>query len=423
MKKVIILSGVDPCLGSGRVLIDIQKSLNISGFQTHIISNLVGNKEDGDVTYLTSYIQSIFNSFKNRILSFIDIKKDPKYSMYDLDLSERKLSYKKTVSKFPFNPDFIIYFFEHQFLTEKDLYHIGKATCAPIFFYMADFGPLTGGCHYSWDCKGYENQCGNCPGIYSNKANDLTHQNFMLKKKYIEKTNITPVVASSWQFKKLLESNLYADKPKYNILLPINENLFIPIDKLSARKSLGLPIGKNIIYSGSTYVLEERKGYKQFVKGLNYLYENNSKEFNDNIHVLYSGNTGEDFISGIPYSNTILPYVDYNELYMIYNAIDIFASTSLQDAGPTMINQSMMCGTPVVSFKMGVALDLIDEGVTGYLADMLDFKSLANGIKSYFMLNEKEKKIMSKNCRNIALSSSSLSSFSSSFLKLFNNAS
>ena len=124
---------------------------------------------------------------------------------------------------------------------------------------------------------------------------------------------------------------------------------------------------------------------------LNYLYDNNTKEFNDNIHVLYSGNTDEDFMSDIPYSNTVLPYVDYKELYMIYNASDIFCSTSLQDAGPTMINQSMMCGTPVVSFKMGVALDLIDEGVTGYLADMLDFKTIANGIQSYFMLKEKER--------------------------------
>ena len=156
---------------------------------------------------------------------------------------------------------------------------------------------------------------------------------------------------------------------------------------------------------------------------MNYLYDNNTKEFNDNIHVLYSGNTGEDFISDVAYSNTVLPYVDYNDLYMLYNAADIFASTSLQDAGPSMINQSMMCGTPVISFKMGVALDLIDEGVTGYLADMLDFKTLANGIHSYFMLKDKERKIMSENCRNIALSSSSLASFSSSFLKIFNNAS
>jgi glycosyltransferase involved in cell wall biosynthesis len=423
MKKVIILTGVSPFNGAGRVLLDVQKSLNMSGCQTQIISNSVGNKEDKNIIYLTSYIQSIFKRFKNKILSFIDIKKDSKYSMYDLDLSKRKLSYKKTVSKFPFKPDFIIYYFEHGFLTEKDLHHIGEVTSAPIFYYMADFGPLTGGCHYAWECEGYENQCGNCPGIYSNKADDLTHHNFMLKKKYIKKTNITPIVGSSWQYNKLLKSNLFAGKSKYNILAPINENLFIPIDKLSARKSLGLPIGKNIIYSGSTYVWEERKGYKQFAKALNYLYDNNTKEFNDNIHVIYSGNTSEDFISDVAYSNTVLPYVDYNDLYMLYNAVDIFASTSLQDAGPTMINQSMMCGTPVVSFKMGVALDLIDEGVTGYLADMLDFKTLANGIQSYFMLKDKEKKIMSENCRNIALSSSSLASFSSSFLKIFNNAS
>ena len=421
MKKVIILSATNPSFGSGAVLLDIQNSLNISGCQTHIISNTVSNKIDKDITYLKSYIQSILTRLINSFLSFFDSKKNPKYSMYDLDLSKRKLSYKKIIDKIPFNPDFIIYFFVRQFLTEKDLYYIGKATRAPIFYYMADFAALTGGCHFAWDCEGYVNHCGNCPGIYSNQSNDITHYNFMLKKKYIEKTNIIPVVASSWHYEKLLKSQLYLNKSKYKILIPIDENLFTQNDKLLARKSLGLPIRKNIIYSGCLYAWEERKGYKQFIHALNHLYKNNTKEFNESIHVVYSGNTDKEFMNDIPYSNTVLPYVDYKKLHIIYNAVDIFACTSLQDSGPTMINQSMMCGTPVVSFKMGVALDLINEGVTGYLAEMLDVIAFANKIQSYFMLKHKDKNIISNNCRKIALSSSSLSSFSNSFLKLFNN--
>jgi glycosyltransferase involved in cell wall biosynthesis len=421
MKKIIILTGVNPYKGSGAVVLDLHKSFIMSGCQSHIISNTFSYKVDENIIFLKSFFQSQFVRVKNRILSFFDSKKDAKYSMIDLDLSTRKLSYRKVVDKFPFKPDYIIYLFEHNFLTEEDLYHIGEITKAPIYHYMADLGPMTGGCHYFWDCEGYINKCGNCPGIYSNKENDITHHNLMFRKKYVDKTNIFAIAGSSWQHKKLLQSYVYKDKPKHKILAPIDENLFTSIDKLSARKSLGLPINKNIIYSGSVLLTKKRKGFREFVKSLNYLYEKNSTAFNDTIHVVYSGNIPKDFINDIPFSNTILPYIDYKELVMVYNAIDIFACSSLQEAGPTMINQSMMCGTPVVSFRMGVALDLIDEGVTGYLADILDIKAFAKGIQSYFLLSEKDKDKMSINCKNLALSRSSLSSCSKNFIELFKN--
>jgi glycosyltransferase involved in cell wall biosynthesis len=421
MQNVIILTGVNPFVGSGAVVLDLDKSLTINGCKTHIISNSFCNTENKNITFLKSVFQLKFEKIKNKLLSVINIKKDPIYSMIDLDLSKRKINYKKIIDKFPFKPDFIIYYFEHQFLTEKDLYHIGELTSAPILYYMADFGPLTGGCHYSWECPGYLNQCGNCPGIYSKNENDITHHNFMFKKKYIEKTNITAIVGSSWHYNKLLQSKLYAGKPKHKIIAPIDENLFVSLDQLSARESLGLPIGKNIIYSGSAFTSTKRKGYKQFIDALNYLHENNTKEFNDNIHILYSGHANKSFENDIPFSNTVLPLIDYKDLFKVYNAIDIFACPSLQDAGPTMINQSMMCGTPVVAFKMGIALDLIDEGKTGYLADMLDVNTFANGIKLYFMLTDKEREKMSINCKSIAMSKSSLNACSSSFLKLFKN--
>jgi glycosyltransferase involved in cell wall biosynthesis len=45
-----------------------------------------------------------------------------------------------------------------------------------------------------------------------------------------------------------------------------------------------------------------------------------------------------------------------------------------------MINESIMCGTPVVSFRMGVAEDLIINGETGYIVKLKNIRDLANGI-------------------------------------------
>ena len=54
---------------------------------------------------------------------------------------------------------------------------------------------------------------------------------------------------------------------------------------------------------------------------------------------------------------------------------------SIEDSGPMMINESIMCGTPVVCFDMGVARDLVHTGRTGYRAALRDSSDLAFGIR------------------------------------------
>jgi glycosyltransferase involved in cell wall biosynthesis len=62
-----------------------------------------------------------------------------------------------------------------------------------------------------------------------------------------------------------------------------------------------------------------------------------------------------------------------------------------------------MCGTPVVSFEMGVASDLVRTGETGYLARIKDSKDLAQGVFNTLMLNRENFDRLSENCRNLAL--------------------
>jgi glycosyltransferase involved in cell wall biosynthesis len=86
-----------------------------------------------------------------------------------------------------------------------------------------------------------------------------------------------------------------------------------------------------------------------------------------------------------------------------YQAADVYVCPSIEDSGPMMINQSIMCGTPVVSFEMGVALDLVVTGKTGYRAKLKDTGDMAKGILDILTLDEDNYKIMSVNCRELAL--------------------
>ena len=72
---------------------------------------------------------------------------------------------------------------DQKFLTFKNLFEINQKTKAPIALYMMDMATVTGGCHYAWDCKGYLNNCGSCPGIYSDDPNDISRKNLLFKKK------------------------------------------------------------------------------------------------------------------------------------------------------------------------------------------------------------------------------------------------
>ena len=110
------------------------------------------------------------------------------------------------------------------------------------------------------------------------------------------------------------------------------------------------------------------------------------------------GNTTKSFPNDLPINHTCLGYLDYILLAKAFQSSDVFLCTSIEDSGPMMINQSLMCGIPVVSFKMGVSLDLVKNNITGYLAQLKNCHDLAIGLTQILKLNVVESSNMSSNC-------------------------
>jgi glycosyltransferase involved in cell wall biosynthesis len=57
------------------------------------------------------------------------------------------------------------------------------------------------------------------------------------------------------------------------------------------------------------------------------------------------------------------------ELSKIYKSSDVFALTSLADAGPMMATECLKNQTPLVSFNTNISMDLVKEGKNGYVVD------------------------------------------------------
>ena len=91
------------------------------------------------------------------------------------------------------------------------------------------------------------------------------------------------------------------------------------------------------------------------------------------------------------------------QLIQLYQMADVYVCATLADAGPMMVNQALLCGCPVVAFPVGVSVELVQTGQTGYLAKYGDSADLAKGVDVILSLAQKEWNEMSANCRKLGV--------------------
>lgn len=89
---------------------------------------------------------------------------------------------------------------------------------------------------------------------------------------------------------------------------------------------------------------------------------------------------------GIPYVHTYIK--DHENLVGCYHALDLYLITSREEGGPMGLMESMATGVPVVSTKVGMALDLLEDGLNGALVDIDDVDAIAE--KSLKLIESRE---------------------------------
>ncbi|MBC8324028.1 MAG: glycosyltransferase family 4 protein [Verrucomicrobia subdivision 3 bacterium] len=75
-------------------------------------------------------------------------------------------------------------------------------------------------------------------------------------------------------------------------------------------------------------------------------------------------------------------------LLELYHALDLYLMTSREEGGPMALMESMAARVPVVSTAVGMAPDLIVDGVTGGLAASEDVDGLVDRAKTILALDE-----------------------------------
>ncbi len=256
------------------------------------------------------------------------------------------------------------------FLSVEEIAAIRK----PIVWTMHDMWPLTGGCHYSYDCEKWRTGCGACPHLCSNNGEDLTHQIWRRKEIAWKLQAITFIAPCRWIEGCVRDHPFLKRNPVETILHGIDLQTFQPMDKTVARRRLSLPEKTPLILFGAVDLDAPGKGGPLLVEALKIVQQKKP----DAELVLFGASAGQpDF----PLKTHALGYLsDEDLLRTAYASCDAFVSAGIFETGPMTVMEAAACKTASVGLRAGGTPDRIEHGKTGYLAEPGSADDLAAGI-------------------------------------------
>ena len=383
--------------GAGQYTMGIHQNMLRDGYDSYVCMH--GEKlilPSGETVAIThkraSWVGRIKRYLLKQIIAFTG-GVDMKYAPYNLFESIDFYDPKDLLKALPQMPTHIMVHWVSGYANAKYVRKLQELTGAKVYYWMIDEACLSGGCHFPWDCEGYKSSCTDCPMTKSRIIQSTIRKNFLHKQRYLS-SDAEVVLPTEMDRRRLEQSLLWKGHKWHKMIEIVNEEIFFPIeDAIALKEELGLPIDKKLILFGSADLSEERKGMKVLIEALQKI------DRQDVVCVVIGSQDKLD----IKLPNIRLGRVDIPTLAKLYRAVDVFVCPSLEDSGPQMINQSIMSGTPVVAFEMGVALDIVKTGETGYLAKWNDAADMAAGIEYILNISEEAYAQMSRYCRDLAL--------------------
>ncbi len=267
----------------------------------------------------------------------------------------------------------------------------GMVRDKPVVWTFHDMNPITGGCHYSEGCTGYENECRECPLL--SEASDLAHRAWRRKRDaYAQIKSLDVICPSDWLADCTRRSSLLGDRPVHVMpnIFPIES--FKPTNRIVARQKLGLPLDKKLFVFGADSLNNQRKGGDILRDSLQYLrkMESDGVPAIQDVEGIFFGASSLEL--DVPVH--AMGYVqDPVRLALIYSAADVFAFPSREDNAPQTVIEALMSGTPVVGFGVGNLPETIVHEDTGYIARYGDIEDFAHGLAWAFAQMHSPKRV------------------------------
>ncbi|MAF15517.1 MAG: glycosyl transferase family 1 [Marinomonas sp.] len=388
--KVLIVNTSDIQGGAARAAHRLHHALLSSGVDSHMLVHSKLTDEYSIIGPEKKFEKLIARTFPSLDSLFVNKYKQRSKTLF----SANWLPNSSLIERInEFDPDIVhLHWINSGMIRIEDIAKIK----APIIWSLHDMWAFTGGCHYDEECGKYQNSCGECPVLSSNKENDLSKKVWKRKQSTYEKIeNITVVGLSKWLADCSSSSSLLGSKEVVNLPNPIDTAKFSPFDKLESRKLFNLPLDKKLILFGAMGATSDpRKGFIELTSALDYLPED--------YELVVFGSSEPKTSQGFKQKTHYLGQLhDDISLRALYSAADVMIVPSLQENLSNAIMESLACGTPVVGFSIGGNSDLIEHEKNGYLAKPFETADLAKGIE--WVLNVKKHEELCQNARDKVL--------------------
>lgn len=156
------------------------------------------------------------------------------------------------------------------------------------------------------------------------------------------------------------------------------------VDKAAKRRELGIPKDTTVLLSIGE--LSKRKNHETIVKSISKLNNLNL------IYVICGKGSLEIYLRELCIELQIsdrVVFIGYRQdIPEILKASDIFAMPSYQEGLPVALMEAMAAGLPIIASKIRGNVDLIEDGVGGFLFSPNDINSFAEGINQLANDNE-----------------------------------
>lgn len=250
--------------------------------------------------------------------------------------------------------------------------------CKPVVWTLHDMWAFCGAEHVTPDYRwrdGY--RVDNRPAHES--GFDLNRYTWQRKRKHWRRP-LQVVCPSQWLADCVRTSALMGEWPVAVVPNPIDTNRWEPIDQRLARQLLDLPQDCPLLLFGAMGGGQDpNKGFDLLLAALSHLRSEPSLE---TLQLVVFGQLAPQSPPqlGFPVHFTGHLHDDLT-LRALYSAADAFVLPSRQENLPNTGLEAHACGTPVVAFNTGGLPDIVDDRVTGALAEPYEPASLAAAMR------------------------------------------
>ena len=100
---------------------------------------------------------------------------------------------------------------------------------------------------------------------------------------------------------------------------------------------------------------------------------------------------------GVPYRHVFLK--DYRKVGELYRCLDLYLVTSREEGGPKAVLESMASGVPLVTTRVGQAMDLVRHGENGWMTGVEDVEGLAHWVEKVLAHTNERSRVLENGLR------------------------